>query len=331
VGEALRPRDTGAGRVSYTFAHIPIDVDGDGWTDIVDAAWHNRAIFWVRNPGTSGGPFEVIDIEQPGNMETAIPVDVNGDGKVDVLPNIAGSAAWYEYHHDKAARAACDGQARSAKGGRGARDGRRRCEQRRALRHCRNGRLAGAGRGRRLDMARRVPVRLGEHPILALDVDGDGDNDILSGMAHDYGFYWLEQQQQDGKRTWAKHEIDRSWSQVHFLLPVDLDNDKVDEIVTGKRYRATTDTTQARRTHLCVRVFVDRSAKKWNRRPLHEGGRSDSGSIRWPRTWTAMAISMSSVRARADCTCSRTCCGRRGAGCIGAIDACLSARACVEC
>ncbi len=46
----------------------------------------------------------MIDIDQPGNMETAIAADINGDGQQDILPNIGGLAAWYEFKRDASAK-----------------------------------------------------------------------------------------------------------------------------------------------------------------------------------------------------------------------------------
>ena len=48
------------GEYHYDFANIPVDVDGDGFQDIVNAAWHNETLFWVRNPCSADGQFHVI-------------------------------------------------------------------------------------------------------------------------------------------------------------------------------------------------------------------------------------------------------------------------------
>src|SRR5690242_4425737 len=34
---------------------LPMDVDGDGFVDIVSSGWFNARIWWSRNPGAAGG------------------------------------------------------------------------------------------------------------------------------------------------------------------------------------------------------------------------------------------------------------------------------------
>ena len=74
--------------------------------------------------------------------------------------------------------------------------------------------------------------------MIVADVDEDGDNDLIWGVGHAYGVYWLEQTKEEGKRAWKKHLIDDTWSVGHSPLWVDLDNNGKKEFVNGKRYRA---------------------------------------------------------------------------------------------
>jgi hypothetical protein len=73
-------------------------------------------------------------------------------------------------------------------------------------------------------------------PFVVTDLNGDGRLDIIFGRSHDYGLYWWEQlaPKKDGTTRWKHHVIDESWSQVHVLTLVDIDNDGKEELIAGK-------------------------------------------------------------------------------------------------
>lgn len=77
-------------------------------------------------------------------------------------------------------------------------------------------------------------------PILVVDIDEDGRNDLVWGNGHDYGLFWHQQLEphKDGSTVWKHHIIDKKISQLHALAWEDLDNDGKPEIITGKRYYA---------------------------------------------------------------------------------------------
>jgi hypothetical protein len=66
------------------------------------------------------------------------------------------------------------------------------------------------------------------------DFDGDGDGDVLSSSAHDYGIWWYEQTP-DG---WRTHTVDDRFSQTHALVLADMNGDGLPDFVTGKRWWA---------------------------------------------------------------------------------------------
>jgi len=264
----------------YDFANIPIDVDGDGWVDIVSAAWHNKMVFWVRNPAGTDRPFEVFNVDTPGNMETALAVDINGDGKVDILPNIMTAAAWYEYSTDSSAENGVkwikhDLPQQAAGHGIGAGDvnSDSRCDV-----VTPNGWLEQTAEG---TWNWHAEFTLGSTsiPILVHDVDGDSDSDIVWGMGHDYGIFWLRQSKdEDGKTKWQKHKIDDSWSQPHFMLFADLNNDEKDELITGKRFHAHNGHDPGGNDPPCVYYYsFDSASQKWKRHLLHKDGKVGFG------------------------------------------------------
>ena len=85
--------------------------------------------------------------------------------------------------------------------------------------------------------------------MFAYDVDGDGDNDVITSLAaHDFGLAWYEQVR-DGKDkdiTFRKHLImgDRPeqnrygvlFSEPHSVQLADIDGDGLKDIITGKTY-----------------------------------------------------------------------------------------------
>ena len=261
----------------HDFANLPMDVDGDGWTDTVGAAWHNKMVYWVRNPGEKGGPWEVFEVDTPGNMETALAYDINGDGRTDVLPNIMKAAAWYAYHQDASMPQGVRWEKHvlpqeAAGHGLGAGDVNRdgRCDI-----VTPRGWLEQTAGGWQW----HPEFELGHAsiPILVHDVDRDGDSDLIWGLGHNYGLFWLEQKRGE-ERSWQKHRIDDSWSQPHFLFMADLDNDGREELVTGKRYHAHNGKDPGGNEPPCVYYYAfDTETGKWARHLMHEGGRAGLG------------------------------------------------------
>ncbi len=70
------------------------------------------------------------------------------------------------------------------------------------------------------------PASLGEDcaNMFVLDVDQDGDADIMSSSAHDYGIWWHEQLKNDkSESTWTTHEISKQvFAKSHAMAMEDI-------------------------------------------------------------------------------------------------------------
>ena len=83
--------------------------------------------------------------------------------------------------------------------------------------------------------------------MYAYDVDGDGDNDIItSEAAHEFGLSWYEQVKNGGDVEFRRHVIMGShpsenkygvlFSEPHSVNLADIDGDGLKDIITGKTY-----------------------------------------------------------------------------------------------
>ncbi|MDP9324616.1 MAG: VCBS repeat-containing protein [Acidobacteriota bacterium] len=80
------------------FSDLPVDVDGDGYPDLVRVTWFAKKISWWRNPGRSQAPWQESDIHTGFNIEFAVLADIDNDGKAtEVVAQENGTPqAWYE-------------------------------------------------------------------------------------------------------------------------------------------------------------------------------------------------------------------------------------------
>jgi hypothetical protein len=312
-----RFREVGfSGNYIDSFSVLPVDVDADGYPDIVDVSWFAKKIAWWKNPGKSPtvGLWPEATVNAGCNIEFAVLADMDNDGKrQEVVAQENGTGqSWYEVRNGIWIKHVISDQSYGHGIGVGDvnNDGRNDILTPRGwLEAPANPRAPGnwkfhndwealnvpipppgaagsAGPAPDAQGARgQAPSSTNAQPLLELgfmhvaDVNGDGRNDVIAAAAHDYGVFWFEQSA-DGH--WTRHIIDNAWSQGHASTLVDLNGDGRLDLVTGKRFMAHNGSDPGEREPLGLYWYESRKAAsssniEWIRHVISYGGQLGAG------------------------------------------------------
>ncbi len=256
-----KPTETYDGSKGYSncFASFTYDLNRDGWDDIIVVGYPGDPFYWYENPQKQKEPVEwkAYEIWHSACNETVLFTDLTGDGQPELvlgsqperqmgyltIPTAENCHAKWKFTPVSEPGEPNENGTFKYYHGLGAGDVNK------------DGRLdliiphgwweAPEKRDSSLWAFHPLPLAkdnqgapLPASNIYAMDLDLDGDNDLIMSSAHAFGIWWFENPGKDSTEPFKYHLIDESFSQTHALALVDLIGKDKPALVTGKRYFA---------------------------------------------------------------------------------------------
>ncbi len=230
---------------SKTFANFACDVNRDGWVDSVITTMMGEPSLWYENPQNQPGHWKVHTGTRSACNETPLFADLLGNGQPVAVWGVQpeGYMAWFSIPDDPSKQwdmhiiggPKAPGSERYSHGlGVGDING-----------DGRNDVLVTEGwweapQDRTQEQWKFHKVDFGPPcaDMVVYDFDGDGDNDVVSSSAHDYGIWYFEQLPDSAGEKFHLQNITKEYSQTHAIRLADINDDGMVDFVTGKRYFA---------------------------------------------------------------------------------------------
>ncbi|MFT3750111.1 MAG: VCBS repeat-containing protein [Agriterribacter sp.] len=230
---------------SRSFLNHTLDVNQDGWIDLIVMDFPGLSADWYENPGARGGYWKKHRVYDHVGNESPAFKDVDGDGRDDIIcadsktnqviwlqaPVAKGDTTWKRYTVGQRNVLGTDIQGHGLGFGDINKDGKKDII-------VKDGWWEGPADVKQPNWIFH-PADIGEDcsQMQVIDVNADGLPDIVSASAHRYGIWWHPQYKDEDGNIWFDHyTISFSTSQTHATELADFNGDGNPDLVTGKRY-----------------------------------------------------------------------------------------------
>jgi hypothetical protein len=231
---------------SNSFMQFSMDVNQDGWIDLIRVGYPGDSATWYENPKNKMQVWTVHSLYHSVGNESPALFDIDNDGKKDLVcadsknkkvvwispPATKGDTVWKEYVISNDSARATFKYTHGLGFGDMNLDGRADVIYREGWWEAPVDRTQPDWTFHAANLSDEC-----SH-MYARDLDGDGDQDIISSSAHHYGIWWHEQVKHADTIGWIQHNIFNRFSQTHGLMMADINSDGHEDLVTGKRYYA---------------------------------------------------------------------------------------------
>ncbi|WP_080240984.1 FG-GAP repeat domain-containing protein [Spirosoma rigui] len=234
---------------SESFLNLGMDVNHDGWDDVVIIDFPGKPAFWFENPKNKPVTWAKHIIADSVGIANESPgfVDMDGDGRLDILcgdkakkqivwlksPAKPGETEWKRYALSAENVPGTETFSHGIGYGDVDKDGIKDVV-------VREGWFKGTVDNKSGSWVFH-PADLGEpcSHMQVLDVNGDGKNDVVSASAHALGVWWHEQvADEQGGINFKTHLMSTTTAQTHSSIMADLNGDGRADYITGKRFLA---------------------------------------------------------------------------------------------